>query len=142
MRQQWVNWIPWENCSVPACDLGERATQRAAPLEWYIHTAHRRTTLELTGMEREPQPSLVSQGPSRRSRVAARQVGLAGKNTTFQCYLWRCSRGSTGHLRDLAPDTCPSHRVQLTARIHLVLGVRMNQENATAALQSPAASAE
>lgn len=56
-----------------------------------------------------------SQGPSRRSMVAARQAGLAGKNTTFQCYLWSISRGSTGHLRDLTSDTCPLQRIQLTA---------------------------
>lgn len=50
-----------------------------------------------------------------------RQVWL-DRNTTFQCYPWSISRDSTGHLRDLTPDTRPSQRIQLTARAHLVLG--------------------
>lgn len=76
---------------------------------------HRSIALELTGME----PQSHSQARHPRDSAGARwQQGKwvwLERNTTFQCYLWTISRGSTGHLRDLPSDTCPSQRIHLTA---------------------------
>lgn len=92
-----------------SCDSAERATQRAAPLEHHVPTPHCTQEWSPTATARDPRDPAEGAWWQQ-----GKQVWLE-RNTTFQCYLWSISRGSTGHLRDLTSDTCPLQRIQLTA---------------------------
>lgn len=73
-----INWLPWENTVQYQLVPLQREQEE---LHLWSGASHAHSTLH-TGAP-EPQPSLVPQGPSRRSMVAARQADLAGKEHDF-----------------------------------------------------------